>query len=218
MRRSATARSTASAGVRREKLVQQVFRATAVQLGESGYVSLRFDDVARRAGVNKTSLYRRWPTKAELVRDMLVRLDQTHELHAPVPDTGSLRGDLRRMLGEKARSFTRPEAKGFLRLLFSDVDDFDVAAVIKSRRREEVSGWELIFERAKARGEIRPGVDPRLLVETMMSGFIIRRMVFKEPVDARYLDAVANLVLDGILLPVPPRARVRRASAVKPRR
>ena len=198
--------------------MQQVLRATAVELGEKGYVSLRFDDVARRAGVNKTSLYRRWPTKAELVRDMLVRLDPTLEARATVPNTGALRTDLRLMLGEKVKTFALPEARGFLRLLFSDIDDFDVAAVVQSRRREEISGWELIFERARMRGEVRPGVEPRLLVETLMGGFIIRRMVLKEPVDARYLDAVANLVLDGVLLPAPTPARARRASSAKPRR
>ena len=197
-------------GVRRERLVQQVLQATAIQLGESGYGSLRFEDVAKRAGVNKTSLYRRWPTKADLVRDMLLRLDhkKAHASAAP-PNTGSLRTDLRRMLDAKAKMFSLPETRGFLRLLFSDIDDFDVSAIVRNKRSQEISDWELMFMRAQERGEVRPGIDPKLVAETMMSGLLIRRMVIKEPVDAKHLDAVANLLLDGCLLPTPKPRRAK---------
>ena len=209
-RAAASARSAAPTGVRRERLVQQVLRATAIQLGESGYGALRFEDVAKRAGVNKTSLYRRWPTKADLVRDMLLRLDhKTTHSAVPPPNTGSFRTDLRRMLENKAKMFTLPETRGFLRLLFSDIDDFDVGAIVRSKRSQEISDWDLMFMRAQERGELRPAVDPRLVAETFMSGLLIRRMVLKEPVDAHHLYAVANLLLDGCLLPEskPRRAR-----------
>ena len=53
---------------RSARVVQEVLTATAEELGRSGYAALRIEDVAERAGVNKTTIYRRWPTKAALVK------------------------------------------------------------------------------------------------------------------------------------------------------
>src|SRR5512138_898011 len=77
----------ARVGGRSERVVRDVLAAAAAEMARVGYVALRVEDVAARAGVNKTTVYRRWPTKADLVRDVLCGLggDQ-HE----APDTGSL--------------------------------------------------------------------------------------------------------------------------------
>ncbi|HEX6244732.1 MAG TPA: helix-turn-helix domain-containing protein, partial [Polyangiales bacterium] len=79
---------------RSARVVEAVLQATAEELGRVGFLALRIDDVAERSGVNKTTIYRRWATKEELVAAMLERMTLSHE----VPDTGSLRGDLNALL------------------------------------------------------------------------------------------------------------------------
>src|SRR5688572_9801014 len=66
--------------------------ATAEALAEDGYDALSIEAVGARAGVHKTTVYRRWPTKADLVADAA---RARSEQHVPIPDTGGLAGDLR---------------------------------------------------------------------------------------------------------------------------
>jgi AcrR family transcriptional regulator len=78
-------------GGRTAKVRAAVLQATVAALAEDGYEALNVEDVARRAGVHKTTVYRRWPTKPELVADAVrERSDERVE----VPDTGTLAGDL----------------------------------------------------------------------------------------------------------------------------
>src|SRR6266487_2194893 len=77
-------------GGRSRRVVDEILRATAEELSTSGYAGLRIEDVAARSGVNKTTIYRRWPRKSDLVSAALLHLWADE---AP-PDTGSLREDL----------------------------------------------------------------------------------------------------------------------------
>ena len=79
-------------GGRAAKVRDSVLRATQAALAQDGYDALSIEDVARRAGVHKTTVYRRWPSKAELVADTM-RERSTERVE--VPDTGTLAGDLR---------------------------------------------------------------------------------------------------------------------------
>src|SRR5580658_6994043 len=79
-------------GGRSARIVADVLRATAEELARVGYTALRMEDVARAAGVNKTTVYRRWPTKVQLVTETMRR---EHEQRVVAPDTGSVREDLR---------------------------------------------------------------------------------------------------------------------------
>src|SRR3984885_1261290 len=82
-------------GGRSARVVAEVLRATAEELARVGYAALRMEDVARAAGVNKTTVYRRWPTKMRLVAEAM---RHERERRSVAPDTGSLREDLRVML------------------------------------------------------------------------------------------------------------------------
>src|SRR4051794_31864923 len=77
--------------VRGEPVVRGVLGAALEELGRRGYGALKIDDVAMRAGVNKTTVYRRWPTKEDLVRAALLSITADRFV---IPDTGSLRSDL----------------------------------------------------------------------------------------------------------------------------
>src|ERR1039458_6440692 len=83
--------TTKKSAPRGEPVVKDVFLATIRELGRVGYRALRIEDVAARANVHKTTVYRRWPTKADLVHETL---HATFKESMPIPNTGSLRGDL----------------------------------------------------------------------------------------------------------------------------
>src|SRR6185312_6061898 len=92
-KRAETRRTRGVLGGRSERVVQQVLVATVAELAESGYRAFRMYAVSAAAGVNKTTIYRRWPGKKQLVAaavDWMRRF--VHDV--PLPDTGSLERDL----------------------------------------------------------------------------------------------------------------------------
>src|SRR6187402_997198 len=98
---------------RAARVVSDVLIATAEELSRVGYAALRIEDIAARSGVNKTTIYRRWPTKPELVAAALRALTQPPQ----APDTGSLRGDLLAHFGILAELSRSHVGSGVLRTL-----------------------------------------------------------------------------------------------------
>src|SRR6516162_5006549 len=85
-------------GGRSERVVRDVTRATAAELARVGYAELRVEDVATEAGVNKTTIYRRWPSKIELVAAAIRAIN---EPSGDLPDLGSISLDLLALLRDK---------------------------------------------------------------------------------------------------------------------
>src|SRR3954470_1700921 len=80
-------------GGRSEQVVRRVLDAAIVELARSGYHGFRMDVVAASARVNKTTIYRRWPSRAALITALVDRM-RAPLRESPLPDTGSLEGDL----------------------------------------------------------------------------------------------------------------------------
>ena len=102
-RQQQPARTTGSTGddrVRRSKAA--VLRVTSELLTESGLGGLSVDEVSRRSGVAKTTIYRHWPTRSDLVLEACSQMSTTHE----VPDTGSFEGDITALLTSIAKLLT----------------------------------------------------------------------------------------------------------------
>ncbi|MDC0666115.1 TetR/AcrR family transcriptional regulator [Nannocystis radixulma] len=205
------AKAKTQALVRGEPVVRGVLAATLREAARAGYHGLRIEDVAALAGVNKTTVYRRWPSKQELVRDALMSI--ASETFA-VAGTGSLRGDMlaiARRIGELA---AHPQFRGLFRLFVVEGDDPDMMAIVKSVRAILETGPRAILEAAEARGEIAPGVDPKLLFDVF--GAAINRRLFLEraQLDDEYLQRLIDLLLHGALAPgqrTKPRGRTRAA-------
>src|SRR4051812_48249793 len=98
---------------RAARVVSDVLIATAEELSRVGYAALRVEDVAARSGVNKTTIYRRWPTKPELVAASVRAVWETPE----VPDTGSLRNDFVASLKKTAAFAMSPIGRGLTRVI-----------------------------------------------------------------------------------------------------
>lgn len=181
--------------VRGEPVVRRVLSAALEELARAGYQGMRIEDVAERADVNKTTVYRRWPTKEDLVRAAL----QTVTREVPdVPSTGSLRGDLLAHLQAKVGLLSSPEGQTLLKIMAAEPADSEVIAIAQSIHRGHAPSPRSILEAAAARGELKPGVDISLFLN-VLRGVLRDRVLFKhEPIDEDYLAQVLDLLLDGI--------------------
>jgi AcrR family transcriptional regulator len=193
-RRRRTGEQGARLGGRSERVVREVLRATAAELARVGYAALRIEDVAARAGVNKTTVYRRWPAKADLVG---AALRSMHEVARELPDTGSVRSDLLHMLKERVAHVSTPERQSLARVIMAEMDQPELVAIARALRKEYQAPWRELITRAVARGELPEGSDAGLMVEVIMSTVFTRLLRLREPIDDAFMSAVVDLVVLG---------------------
>ncbi|HEY4267164.1 MAG TPA: TetR/AcrR family transcriptional regulator [Galbitalea sp.] len=167
-------------------------------LAETGYEGMTIDMVAARAKAGKATIYRRWPSKAELVLDAVACMKKAGTAPERLPDTGTLRGDLVAMI--KPHSIEDGERKlqimaGLASMLTSSPELADAvnAAIINPR----VAVNKLFLRRAIDRGEISPDVDIDTL--SMVSGSMAahRTLLERKPIDRAFLVSL----IDGVILP-----------------
>lgn len=190
-------RRTANVRVRGRaaNVVARVMNATAHELGRASYAALRVEDVAARSGVNKTTIYRRWPTKPELVAAAIKHQGADafggKQLFA---DTGSLRGDLRASM--VVTSALSPSQLGILRVIQTERTVPEIEA-ITTRLREGIQKLRIaMVERAIDRGELPKGVDAQLLVD-LVSAVSQRALLLDEKLEPSYIERVLDVVLAG---------------------
>lgn len=180
--------------VRGEPVVMRVLVAAVEELARSGYKALRVEDVARRAGVNKTTVYRRWPEKSALVRDALLTF--TEETFG-APATGSLREDLL-ALGRTMRDvFAQPLGQSVVRMLVAEGSDPEVAALKRAVRGRHEAIPRDVIAAAEHRGELSQERDHEVLFLAFMSAIQHRTFFEGEPVTDAFLVQLVDLLLDG---------------------
>jgi AcrR family transcriptional regulator len=185
---------------RSEASHQAIIRATLELLVETGYRSLTMEGVRARAGVGKATIYRRWSSKEELVRDAVVFMHDDLE----APDTGSLRGDYEGMASLVRSAAQRAGAATLMpRLLGDAANDPELLAIfydnLVAPRRAQMRA---ILERAVARGEIRDDVDIELIID-LFAGPVVYRLLITGG-DLSQLHAVDEQ-LDVLLYGLAPR-------------
>lgn len=181
---------------RGDSLIAAILEATVAELEEHGYAGLTMEGVAERAGAGKASLYRRWGTRAELVRDAVYTL-----LPAPeaLPDHGSLRGDLLGLLGTMADHLAGPAGaalRGLLAEMLPEPGRF--AAMRESSRGRGRTMMAEVVERAVRRGEIAPGPVPPWRLEVGQA-LLRNHFLFNQ---GRIPDAEIEEIVDTVLLPL----------------
>ena len=177
---------------------QAVLSAVIELLAEAGYEALTMDAVAARARASKTTIYKRWRGKPELVSaavDTLV----AGRLPADT-DTGSLRGDLLAVVLAMSGHLT----SDFLAMMSGLVEamrrDPALAGVLRAHLMDDAPAARLIIGRAVARGELRGGAEVELaaLAHEVIEAQLFRQMAIGAPFD----DAFAAHVVDDLLMPV----------------
>jgi AcrR family transcriptional regulator len=183
-------------GGRSSRVRAAAIAATLAELADSGYAALSLERIARRAGVNPTSLYRRWGNRERLVLEAM--LEQVAQ-HVSVPDTGSLRDDLLELARTAAANSARPEIAAMARAVAAQAPhDAELAAANQAFWAERLTLDGAIVERAIERGESREGVDPRQVIESVIGPIHLRLLLTGEPIDDAFLESVVEAVVDGI--------------------
>ena len=186
-------------GGRSRRVRAAAIAATLAELAERGYAALSLERIARRAGVNPTSLYRRWGNRERLVLEAM--LEQVAE-HVAVPDTGSLRDDLLQLARIAATNSARPEVAAMARAVVAQAPhDAELAAANQAFWAERLALDGVIVERAIARGEVEPATDPTQAIEAVIGPIHLRLLLTGRPVDDTFLERTVDTVIDGILQP-----------------
>ncbi|MGW1291953.1 TetR/AcrR family transcriptional regulator [Streptomyces sp. NPDC002533] len=180
-----------------------ILEATRASLVDLGWSKLTMSDVATRAGVAKTTLYRRWAGKNELVVDAVAVLFDELEL----PDRGSLAADVQGVVLQFAALLERPEARTALMAVVAESTRDDSlrrrirSAIVDRQKRLVLLGRE----RAQARGELRYEDDASaaarnadLIFDVIAGAVVHRTLVSAEPVDAEWASGFTSLLLLGL--------------------
>lgn len=192
---TATTEVTRSAKRLRGDRESAIMRVTYELLAETGYQGLRYDNVAARARASKATLYRYWPTKAELVTAAIRASDVAG---VRVPDTGTLRGDLVAHFGALATQVGGEEGQVLAGLFVAMHRDSELAARLRPLMVSRTPPGHAICARAEERGELRPGYDVRLIDEIPVPVLFMRSFALGLPLDARFIEHL----VDDIVLPL----------------
>jgi AcrR family transcriptional regulator len=183
---------------RSQQAHQAILDATNEILEQIGFVDLTIDEVAQRAGVSKTTIYRRWSTKGTLVfeafsADFLAR--------QPLPDTGSLRGDLLGALRAWIRVVKGTVRGRTLVGLIAEVQrDPELAEMWREHFLSPVrSQHRVMVERALSRGELLPETDPEVVLDLVYGAAYHRLLQSHLPLSDRFAQSVVEAATAGVL-------------------
>ena len=185
----------------------EILDAAIEVLAESGFDGMTIDMVAARAKAGKATIYRRWPSKADLVLDAVACMKAADLAPERLPDTGTLRGDLVAMI--RPRSIEEGERKlrimGGLFGMISTSPEL-ATAVHEAILEPRLAVNRLFLRRAVDRGEISADRDIELLARVASGMAAFRMLVEQKPLDAEYLTSL----IDHVILPaagIAPEAR-----------
>jgi AcrR family transcriptional regulator len=155
---------------------QAMLQATLELLAKVGFEAMSIEAIASRAGVGKTTIYRRYSSKAELVADAIESIRE----EIVIPDTGSLWGDMDTLIQNAAQISLNPLGRQTVAMIISSASsNAEFAQIYWTKylqpRRE---AFAVVLERAKVRQEVKPDLDPGLVFDTM-SGIILYAMLFQ---------------------------------------
>jgi AcrR family transcriptional regulator len=179
---------------RRGHVVRQaVLAATLAELADAGYAGLTIDNIAARAGVHKTTVYRRWADRESLVTDAVLEEAATD---FEIPDTGDIQADLRVGLRNLAAWLTGPIGSPLVVLLRSDASRLPGLADAKRRffaaRSDAVRGR---VQAAVECGQLSNGIDPMALLTTLIAPIYLNLLVLDRAVTADDCDRAVRIAL-----------------------
>ncbi len=191
--------------------MQVVLEVTLARLAEVGFDRLSMPEIASLAGANKTSVYRRWPSKDELVRDALkAAMSHTDE----PPDTGALRGDLIGVAQSIANFMQTAQGTAVMRILMAQAGQPQLRQLaIEAYGEIGRHGPWMVLARAAQRGELRLGVDPAQVLFTMAGAILHRVFVEQSSATPTFIEQMVDLVLQGAAVEQKsglPREKLRR--------
>ena len=155
-------------GPRSRQVVEKVRNATLAELARVGFPGLTIEGVAKAANVNRTTIYRRWPSKSALllavIEPLLERFD--HD-----PDTGSLGGDLLALMLMMGETAALPEGQAVHRAVGSISDE--LKELVDTANDRALGAFHRAFDLARARGEVGPTDDTEVIAHLAFFGVVL---------------------------------------------
>lgn len=175
---------------------QNILKAARELVNENGFGCVTIEGIAARAGVGKTTIYRRWPNKASIVLDAFFEEDGPQ---IGFPDTGDTRDDIRRQMRKLVKELNGPLGCKISMMLANGQFDEEMAEAFRVRwiepRRAEARA---VIKRGIERGEIRKDVDPEVLVDALYGPIYFRLLAEHAPLTQRFADELAELLVGGL--------------------
>jgi AcrR family transcriptional regulator len=194
--------------VRGEPIVKKVLAATMEEVALTGYEGLTLERVAARAGVNRTTIYRRWPTKKDLLEATIEHASASVKFDW---DLGSLRADLAELLRRAGEQIFTPGMLGMHRMMMDACKDAGLREAARCARDEKHSHAIAMLTRAEKRGELRGDIDKELFLDGMF-GALFARVVFQnEPLTPAFIKRLLDHLV-AMASPVKSTPHARRAA------
>lgn len=173
----------------------KILDATVTRLNRAGYAQLRVADIAADAGVAKTTLYRRWPSKELLVADAVRRV---YDDRVGAVDTGDLRTDLLTLVRESYDVLTAGPGRVLEDLVRQSASSRELAAVVRSTNDARRRALHAALNRGVARGEVDPSVQHELVIDLLVGPIWTRRLVTDGSLTGADLEAIVDITLRGV--------------------
>ncbi|HEU4347401.1 MAG TPA: TetR/AcrR family transcriptional regulator [Actinoplanes sp.] len=190
-------RAPAGAAVLRGDITVAIRHAVMNELAEVGYGRLSIEAVARRAGVGKTAIYRRWNNKLEMVLEIV---SDVAGRAVPLPDTGSFAGDLQLLMMIASKALRHRIASQIIPDLMAEAArNPQIAETLQKalRTHQQAVGDKLVGQ-AVARGELPAGADPELAVDLILGPLYWRLAVARTEISDDYLERLTAGVMAAL--------------------
>ncbi|GAA5000592.1 MULTISPECIES: TetR/AcrR family transcriptional regulator [Streptomyces] len=182
-----------------------IFDAALALVGEVGYPRTTIEGIAARAGVGKQTIYRWWPSKADVLLEAFMDLGEQAARAAgqepyEIPDTGDLAADLRLVLRATVDELINPAFEVPARALAAEgvVNDQIGAEFVAKLLEPQLQLYVKRLRSAQDRGDVRADVDPRIALELFVSPLAQRWLQRTGPISYDYTDTLVDYALHGI--------------------
>jgi AcrR family transcriptional regulator len=160
-------------------------------VGEVGYAGLTIEGIAARSGTGKQTIYRWWPSRADVLLDALAA---KADMHVPIPDEGSYTADLRAFLQASFALGSRPQVADMLRALMaeSQIDPEFGQRFRTSFLQHRRDALGIILDRAQVRGELPPGLPPGTIADIVFGTLWYRLLATRQSLDDQLVEELAT--------------------------
>ena len=180
-------------GRRSTQVVSSVHAATLAELERAGFAGLTIDGVARHAQVNRTTIYRRWPSKTALLAAVVEPLLERYDID---PDTGSARGDLFALMALIRDNAARPEGRALIAAAATGAPE--LRELLRAANARTTAPFHRALEGGVQRGELGPGHDVRITAHLLFHGVVMWPQAHDAPPADRDLRRMLDAVLPAV--------------------
>lgn len=171
-------------------------------LREGGIEALTFDAIAQTTGITRATIYRRWPTKAHLLSCIANEEGEDKSVRfIDVSDREGVAGEVRALVEQVYRRYAMADISAASLGLFAAIQRDpalrrELQHPLESSARADM---KRIVDAGKARGQIRPDVDPDAFYDVTIGAVLSRLLIASTPAKERLIDDITGIVLNGVV-------------------